>query len=608
MSDVIERARAWGVEPGYHAINGEWVKTSPQTAELLLAAMRADGPEPPPSPTLVHEAGSALPLDEPHEIETEDGAVLPASRTVPPDLSAGYHTLRRLRDGQTTALVLAPDTCHLPSELRCWAWAAQLYAARSGASWGMGDLGDLRQLAGWARGQGAGTLLINPLHAPLPLPDQQPSPYFPSSRIYRNPLYLRIDEVPGAGSLGSDLEPLASAGRALNGERHIDRDRVFALKLHALEKLFAGFSDDPDFTGYRQAEGQPLVDYATFCVLSENHGAPWTGWPEALRHPRSEEVRRVQDRDRHRVRFHQWLQWLLDRQLGAAASVLPPLHDLAVGVDGAGADAWLWQECLARDVTVGAPPDPFAPKGQDWAVVAFDPWRLRQARYEPFVRTVRAAFRHGMGLRVDHVMGLFRLFWVPAGVGASSGAYVRYPYRDLLGILALESQRARAVVVGEDLGTVEDWVRDELSRRSVLSYRLMWFEDRPPAEYPRDALAALTTHDLPTLAGVWLRQDGDEAMRERLRRYGGVQEGASVEEAAEAVYGALAASPSRVVAATLEDALGVIERPNLPGTQDPRNWSLALPVPLEQLVREPTPERLARQIRRFRPVTGGQRG
>jgi 4-alpha-glucanotransferase len=597
-AELPERLAAWGIEPGHHAIGGEWVSTREETAQALLAAMGARGPVPEPAAVLVHEAGRPYPLPEAHEVETEQGELVPAPRALPRRLTPGYHRLRRLRDGAETSLIVAPPTCYLPAGFRGWAWAAQLYALRSARSWGIGDLGDLRQLSGWARRQGARTVLVNPLHAALPLHPQEPSPYYPSSRVYRNPIYLRIEEVAGADRLSDGLERLARAGRELNSSSRIDRDRIVDLKLRALEAIFRGFQGDPHFDAYLQAEGRPLEDYATFCALTELHGRPWQDWPAELRDPRSPAVARVRSRYRRRVRFHQWIQWQLDRQLEAAAAELPPLHDLAVGVDPQGADAWTWRDSLADEITVGAPPDPFAPGGQDWAVRAFDPWHLRAAGYEPFIRTVRAALRHGRGLRVDHVMGLFRLFWIPPGSGPAGGAYVRYPYQDLLGILALESRRARAIVVGEDLGTVEPAVREHLARRRVLSYRLLWFEERPPADYPVDALAALTTHDLPTLAGILRGGDPDPGIRERLARFAGVSDGMPLDEAAEAAYAALAASPSRLVAATLEDALGVEERPNRPGTIDERNWSIPLPITLEELLADPRPARLATRLQR----------
>lgn len=593
----------WGIDAGYEAVGGRWVETPPETITALLAAMRARDTSPSGARVRTHPAGHPLRLGTPSIIEDEWGRTVADRATVMgPDLPPGYYTLRPDTGEEATRLIVAPPTCYLPPDLRAWAWAVQLYSVRSSRSWGIGDLADLRALAAWARGQGAGTVLVNPLHAPLPLARQEASPYFPSSRLYRNPLYLRVEDVPGAERLGGTLERLAAAGRALNQERRIDRDRVFELKLNALQGVFAATaaaSDEPEFRAYREREGQPLTGFASFCALCEEHGLPWSEWPVDARHPRSA-ARLIASSPRlgDRARFHEWLQWQLDRQLATAASELAPLHDLAVGVDPEGADAWMYQDELADGVTVGAPPDPFAPGGQDWAVRAFDPWRLRERGYEPFIRTVRASLRHGMGLRIDHVMGLFRLFWIPAGAGPANGGYVRYPSADLLAILAVESARARAVVVGEDLGTVERGVREELARRRILSYRLLWFEDRPPAEYPVDALAALTTHDLPTLAGVWNGTDGDSELRERLCRFGGARDDASVEEVAETVYGTLAKGASRLVAATLEDAVGVEERPNRPGTVDNRNWSIALPYELEELIADPRPARLAERLRR----------
>jgi 4-alpha-glucanotransferase len=588
------RPSAWGVEASYEAADGERVATSPDTIRALLAAMGAAAPEPPPAAVRTHIAGTPLRLPGGHTVEDEGGRVVPDDVAA---LPAGYYTLRDER-GAAERLVVAPPTCHLPPDLRGWAWAAQLYAVRSERSWGIGDLADLRRLATWARVQGAATVLVNPLHAPRPGTPQQSSPYFPSSRLYRNPLYLRVEDVPGADAAG--VAEAAEAGRALNRDRHIDRDRVYRLKLTALERIFdAAPADEDAFRAYRAAEGGPLDEFAAFCALCECHGGPWWEWPAPLRHPRTAVARVAADPTLwRRARFHRWLQWQLDRQLAAAADELPPLHDIAVGVDPTGADAWSWQDVLAAGVTVGAPPDPFAPDGQDWGVRAFDPWKLRASGYEPFIRTLRAAFRHGAGARIDHVMGLFRLYWVPEGDGAARGGYVRYPARDLLAILALESRRAGAVVVGEDLGTVEPAVREELARRRVLSYRLLWFEDRPPRAYPVDALAALTTHDLPTLAGVWGGTDTDPRLRAQLVRYAGARDGRPVEDVAAGVYRALAAAPSRLVAATLEDALGIEERPNRPGTVSDRNWSVALPVTLEELVADPRAARLAGVLRR----------
>jgi 4-alpha-glucanotransferase len=588
------------VAPGYHAIGGRWVAAGPERVAMVLDAMGAgDAVAPSPAPVLVVRTGEARALDGAAEVVTEDGAVLAAAGALPADLPPGYHTLRPLDGGAEIRLVVSPGWCRQPGMARAWGWAIQLYATRSRASWGIGDLADLRQLGTWAAGLGAGVLVVNPLDAPLPLLPQEASPYYPSSRRFRNPLYIRIEEVPGAAALGERLAPLAAAGRALDARRLIDRDEVHRLKMRALEELFAAFAGSAELDGYRSAEGPELEDYATFCALSEVHGGPWRDWPAELRHPRSTSVGDFRAEHGARVRFHEWLQWLLDHQLAAAAREIGLVHDLPIGAQAGGADAWVWQDVFAPGITVGAPPDPFNEAGQNWAVPPFDPWRLRAAGYEPFVHTLRAAFRHGAGLRIDHVMGLFRLFWIPAGSAPGDGVYVRYPHRDLLDILALESERAGAFVVGEDLGTVEEVVRQEMAERGLLSYRLLWFEDRPPAAYPAESLAALTTHDLPTVAGIWDRADPDPSVRERLRLRTGVPDGAGPVDVAEAAYRALAASPSRLLTATLEDALGVAERPNKPGTTTEwPNWSLALPLTLEELAGDPRPGRIARALRR----------
>jgi 4-alpha-glucanotransferase len=489
----------------------------------------------------------------------------------------------------------------------------QLYALRSTGSWGMGDLADLRRLGRWSAGElGAGLLLVNPLHAAHPTLPQSASPYFPSSRRFRNPLYLRVEDIDGAAALGG-LERLTAAGRALNQARHIDRDAVFRLKMQALDQLWESFAGDEDFDRWRDAQGPSLADYASFCVLAEEHGADWRSWPEGARHPDGPDVAEVRRSSYGRWRFHQWLQWLVDRQLAAASAEIPVMHDLAVGVDPAGADGWLWQDELAGGMAVGAPPDEFNTKGQNWGLPPFDPWRLRTAGYQPFIQTIRATLGHAGGLRLDHVMGLFRLWWVPEGAPASEGAYVRYPAADLLDIVALECHRAGAYAVGEDLGTVEDTVRAELADRNVLSYRLLWFEDGPPAEYPVKALAAVTTHDLPTIAGLWSGSDLHDqreigaqpneestmALREKLKHLVGLDEDDPTEEVVAGTYRALAGAPSMLLTAGIDDALGVEERPNMPGTIDEwPNWSIALPLTLEEIESDPRPRAVASALDR----------
>jgi 4-alpha-glucanotransferase len=607
-------AAEWGIQEHWQDAQGDWHEVSPDTRARVLEAMGTDGEgSPPPGRTLFASPGRRPHLDGPADITLEEGETVRVEGSFPDDLPLGYHSLVSLADGQRSDLVVSPGRCPLPDRAPAWGWAVQLYAVRSSESWGMGDLGDLRRLGRWSAGAlDAGLLLVNPLHAAHPTLPQSTSPYFPSSRRFRNPLYLRVEDVEGAGSL-PELESLAAAGRALNADRHIDRDEVFRLKMRALGLLWERFRGDGEFDRWREAQGDALADYAAFCVLAEEHGPDWRQWPDGARHPGGPDVAEVRHSQYGRWRFHQWLQWLVDRQLAAASSSIDVMHDLAIGVDPAGADGWLWQDQLALDMAVGAPPDEFNVQGQSWGLPPFDPWRLRAAGYQPFIETIRATLGHAGGIRLDHVMGLFRLWWVPSGGAPKDGAYVRYPDDDLLDIVALECHRAGAYAVGEDLGTVEDRVRAELYERHVLSYRLLWFESAPPAEYPVRALAAVTTHDLPTIAGIWTGSDlaaqkeigmepneeGTLALRDKLKDLTGADDDTPVDQVVAATYDALSEAPSMLLTAGLDDALGLEERPNMPGTVDQwPNWRIALPQTLEEVETDPRPRAVAEALRR----------
>ena len=607
-------AAEWGIQERWQDAQGNWHEVSGETRARVLEAMGTDGEgSPPPGHTLFLSPGRQPSVDGPADVTLEGGEVVRVEGPLPHDLPLGYHSVVHLEDGRRRDLVVSPGRCPLPERAPAWGWAVQLYAVRSSESWGMGDLGDLRRLGRWsAQELGAGLVLVNPLHAAHPTLPQSTSPYFPSSRRFRNPLYLRVEDVEGAGSL-PELETLAAAGRALNAQRHIDRDEVFRLKMGALGKLWEGFGGDEAFDRWREAQGDALADYAAFCVLAEEHGPDWRRWPDGARHPEGAAVAEVRHTQYGRWRFHQWLQWLVDRQLAAASADIDVMHDLAVGVDPAGADGWLWQDELALDMAVGAPPDEFNVQGQSWGLPPFDPWRLRSAGYQPFIETIRATLGHAGGIRLDHVMGLFRLWWVPAGGSPTDGAYVRYPADDLLDIVALECHRAGAYAVGEDLGTVEDHVRAELYERHVLSYRLLWFEPTPPAEYPVRALAAVTTHDLPTIAGVWTGSDleaqkeigmepneeGTRALRDKLQHLAGADDHTPIDEVVAATYDALSQAPSMLLTAGLDDALGVEERPNMPGTIDQwPNWRIALPHTLEEIETDPRPRAVASALHR----------
>jgi len=603
---LAERAGAWGVETTWEDFEKRRHRVPDESLAAILDVLGAGSGEPRAEGPLVVRRGRLAALDVGGTLQTEAGAerALPAG-PLPHDLPLGYHRLL-LPGGSERAVIVGPGRCHLPEGLRTWGLAVQLYSLHSARSRGIGDLGDLRELARWARGLGAGLLLLSPLHLSSPVPPLTPSPYSPGSRRFRDPLYLDVDEVaPGAAAMPPPREGAL-----------IDRDAVLREKLALLWQAWQGFEGAPELDAWRREQGPELEAFGVYCALAERHGGGWRAWPEELRDRHSPAVARAAAELRDRAGFHVWLQWLLDRQVGAACAELPLLHDLAIGVDPGGVDAWLRPEVFAEGVYVGAPPDLFNSRGQDWGVVPFDPWRLRAAGYAPFAEVIRASLRGGGGLRVDHVMGLSRLFWVPAGASPAEGAYLRYPAPDLFEVLALESVRARALVVGEDLGTVEPAVREELAARDILSYRLLWFEPGRPRDYPERALAAVTTHDLPTVAGLWSGSDlrdqeaagtapdpaGVRALREHLGRVAGLPEDAGVEAAVLGAYRALAEAPSAVLLATLEDILLVPTRPNLPGTTAERwpSWSMPLPAAVEEIVREPRAERVAELLSRRR--------
>ena len=540
-----DRAAAWGVKRTYVGYRGDLVRPPDSTIDAIVAAM----------------AGS---------------------RTRRP---------RRFSQDDGEAKVCAP------APTRAWGWAVQIYAIRSRDSWGIGDLADLRRMGTWARESGASVMLISPLGAQAPTPHQEPCPYYSSSRRFRNLLYLRIEEIPGAEQCATDLAPLRDAAHALNARRHIDHDAVFQLKLQALEHIFRAQPEPRGMAAWVRSRGRAVRDFSTFNALEEVHGSAWRSWPAALRHPRAPEVEQERRRLSDRVDFHTWTQFHLHQQLAKAGAEIKLIADVPVGFAADGFDAWRWQDLLAPGMRVGAPPDHFFPDGQDWGMPAFDPWKLAAANFEPYVEALRGASAHAGGLRLDHVMSLFRLFWIPDGATASDGAYVHYPSRSMLEILASESTRSKAFVIGEDLGLVQPSVRAMMRRRHALGYKLLWFDDLPPARWPRNSVAAIGTHDLPTVAGIWTLREPDHRhhhLRQRLLEVTGLPDGSDPVDVAVAAYASAATAGSRIALASLEDALGVEERTNVPGTTSEwPNWRLALPQPLEEIEQAPGPRRIA---------------
>ncbi len=500
---------------------------------------------------------------------------------------------------------------------------AQLYQARSERSWGIGDLGDLADLATWvASDHGAEFVLVNPLHAAEPVAPMEPSPYLPTTRRFANPVYLRVEDVPEASRLAPAayvrVHDLAERARRLNDEDRIDRDASWALKREALRiirQVPLHGRREVEFRRFVEQEGEGLTTFATWCALAEVHGLPWTTWPEELRDPADPAVAAFRREHGDLVDFYRWLQWLLEGQLAevqrAASSAgmsVGIVHDLAVGVHPQGADAWGLGDALARGVSVGAPPDQFNQLGQDWSQPPWRPDRLAELGYAPFRDMVRTVLRDSGGIRVDHIIGLFRLWWIPDGMSPASGTYVRYDHEALIGILTLEAQRAGAVVIGEDLGVVEPMARDYLVERGVLGTSILWFEwdgDRPlaPEHYRRLCLSTVTTHDLPPTAGyltlehIAIRErlglltrpvEEERAHEERsiarvraaLEERGLIEPDAGVDAMLEGLHRWIAQTPSRMIGYALADLVGDRRAVNQPGTDtEYPNWVVPLAGP-----------------------------
>ena len=460
---------------------------------------------------------------------------------LPADLPLGYHTLRAQHPGGegTCPLVVTPARLELPATLRdrqSWGFMIQLYSLRSRRSWALGDLADLGDLAAWSAAEhDAEFVLVNPLHAAEPVAPMEPSPYRPTSRRFANPVYLRVEDVPEVAYLSpadrAVVEEHAAALRSLTlGADTLDRDRVWSAKRTALELLHRQprhESRQRSFDAFRNREREGLRNFATWCALAEHFGLPSSTWPADVHDPASTRVAALRDELSDRVSFYEWLQWCLDEQLAAAqraateaGMTIGVMHDLAVGVHPEGADPWALASTLASGVSVGAPPDAFNQLGQDWMMRPWRPDRLAEVGYAPYRDMMRTILRNAGGLRIDHVIGLFRLWWVPPGCRPSEGTYVSYDHEALVGILVLEAHRAGAVVVGEDLGTVEPWTRDYLGQRGILGTSVLWFEKDAageplaPDQWREMCLATVTTHDLPPTAGYLAGEHID--LRERL--------------------------------------------------------------------------------------------
>lgn len=566
-------------------------------------------------------------------LTAEDGTQIEVRDELPADLAPGWYRLHT-RTGQEATLVAAPPT--VPQAPDTWGWMLQLYGLRSARSWGIGDLGDLREFVDWtAEEHGAGAVLLNPLHAPGPTHPVQPSPYTPSSRRFANPLALRIEDIDAYRRADAATRAEVDALRVSATTDRIDHDLVWAAKRDALELLWRAEGRPDPLADPAASEG--LRDWATYCALAERHGGRWSRWPEPLRGVSGAAVASARQELAARLAFHAWVQQRCADQLIAvrnaahdAGMALGVLHDLAVGVDADGADAWALADVLAGGVSIGAPPDNFTPRGQDWGLPPWRPDRLAATGYAALRDMLRAVLSHADGLRIDHVAGLWRLWWIPPGDGPDRGTYVHYDADTMLAVLALEAHRAGATVVGEDLGTVEPEVTQALADNEMLGCAVAWFtRDEsapgepllPPAKWPTRAAASISTHDLPTAAGFLRGEhvraradldllddvDGEQANADReraewlalLRSEGLVGEDADETAIIAAMHQLLASTPSRLKLISPYDVIAEPRQPNLPGTVDEYpNWRLPLPQTLEELRADPRVAEITAAFRR----------
>ena len=577
--------------------------------------------------------------------------------------------------GGEMAFIVAPAVCYMPPAIqgagRVWGFAAQLYGVRSERNWGIGDFGDLRRMLEYCKEAGAGTVLLNPLHALFADAPEHAAPYSPSSRVYLNYLYLEVEAIADfaecAEAQARVHEPAFQAQlRALRAADQVDYRGVAALKATLLDPLYAHFrarhldagsERARAFRAFQAQHGASLRQHALFEALQEHFRARdsttwgWPVWPEAYRDPHAEAVTVFCEAHLERVEYFEYLQWQAALQLGAAgtrswelALGIGIMLDLAIGVAEGGAATWTRPELYALAASVGAPPDENITLGQNWGLPPWIPQQLADLAYAPFIELLRANMRDAGALRLDHVMGLQRQFWIARGQTIAEGAYVAYPIDDLLGILALESQRNRCLVVGEDLGTVPDSVRQALQPMAVLSTRLLYSERQddgqlpPPYAWPVQAAVGVTTHDLPTLAGFWQGLDLD--LRAQLQLFadtesrnhqvvarsedcaklllalesegllpagGGLQPVSFPEMTAElaaAMYTYLARAPSRLLLVQMEDGFGVREQPNLPGVVAPSYpcWRLKLPLNMEEWNGNVWLQGMLQALRQERPV------
>jgi 4-alpha-glucanotransferase len=566
----------------------------------------------------------------------------------------GYHQLRVDLGQSEAALIVTPSQCWLPDSVslgrRLWGLAAQLYSVRSETNWGIGDFGDLRRMATSVGTIGADVLGLNPLHAMFPDNPEHASPYSPASRLLLNVLYIDVTAVPGLANCVEAQELIQSHEfrTKLDNCRSVplvNYSSVSALKLRPLRILFdhwnsVGLDRDNSFAAFCRLGGEVLRRGCVFQCLRQIFVArdpalgDWRQWPEEYREPTSPATARFAEEHHDEVNFMAWLQWLADAQLAAAAEAAKPMEiglyrDVAVGADMWGVETWSNQAAVVSGAHIGAPPDIFNPAGQDWGLPPFHPRALREQRYQSFIELIRANMRHAGALRIDHVMSLQHLYWVPEAHSTRDGAYVRYEMEDLIGILALESHRHRCIVVGEDLGTVPDGFRERMAEANILSYRVLFFEQttksgvfRKPKDYPALSVAVASNHDLPTVRAWWegadielrdrlklypddmevkfqrqLRERDRDQVRRALEKQGFIRESDELdsERLVLLVHEYLARSNSFMAAIQIDDVTEEIDPVNVPGsTEQYPNWRRKLSLTFEEIFEHPRLKAIAR--------------
>ncbi|MEA9391509.1 4-alpha-glucanotransferase [Acerihabitans sp. TG2] len=611
------------------------------------------------------------------QLSTEQGAILrgniPAGTPLrlPSGLACGYHQLTISQGAQVASslVIVAPPRCYQPAALlagkRLWGASIQLYTLRSAVNWGIGDTGDLKMMIREMARRGAAFVGLNPIHALYPAMPANASPYSPSSRRWLNTLYIDINNVedfhhnPAAQQWWTHPD----VQRALIDARaavQVDYPRVSALKLTALRLCWQQFGrrtqHDPqrlDFAAFVRHGGDSLRHQAEFDALHEllaqqdNACSGWQAWPQKYRDIQGAEVAMFRQGHAQEITFYLWLQWLADRQFAECYDLCRTLgmpiglyRDLAVGVSDGGAETWGDPALFCLGASVGAPPDVLGPQGQNWGLAPMDPLAMAERGYQPFIDLLRSNMRGCGALRIDHVMSLLRLWWIPRGDTAAQGAYVHYPMEALLAILALESQRHHCMVIGEDLGTVPEEIRGRLRDNGIYSYNVLFFEQNahheflPPEAYAPQSMAAATTHDLPTLRGYWSagdlflgrqlglypdtavlrylhedRQRSRQGLLDALHRHGSLPKNTPQQAKGlvmsprlnRAMHRYLADSASALLGVQPEDWLDIATPVNVPGTSDQYpNWRRKLTRTLEEMFANPGINRLLRDINRRR--------